>query len=188
MYDSPEVDERYTDQARIQVTVQGDDWLAPPGEEWFVTIDTGERIDRAHLRDALLESLDPPNYRLSEQHNVVHWGAAGASYDLFLTVAEGAGGTLIASAILAFVQRISKRGNASPITEADAENAARSRLCRRYEVGYNDLAVVSMDMDFEKNRATVVVKDPDDTTYEVEVYRHNDNITVARIRRTAEGK
>ncbi|QNJ94858.1 hypothetical protein HZU40_11745 [Mycolicibacterium fluoranthenivorans] len=125
---------------------------------------------------------------MSEQHNVVHWGAAGASYDLLLTVAEGAGGALLASAISAFVQRISKRGNAAPITEADAVNAARSRLCRRYEVGYDDLAVMSVDMDFKNNRATVVVEGLDGTTYEVEVYRHNGNITVARIRRTPEAK
>lgn len=181
MYDSPEVDERYTDQARIQVTVQGEDWLAPPGEEWFVTIDTGETVDRAYIRDALLEALDPPNYRLSEQHNVVHWGAAAASYDLFITVAGGAAGTIAATKIMGFLDRISKRGNDSPITEQDAGDTARSRLCRRYEVDFNDLAVVSVDMDFENNRATVTVKGPDGTEYIVEVYRHNGRITVARI-------
>src|SRR5689334_20118374 len=74
MYDMSEVDERYTDQARIHVKVIGDDQLAPPVEEWFVTIDTGESVDRAYLRDALIDALSPPNYRLSEQHNVIHWG------------------------------------------------------------------------------------------------------------------
>ncbi len=76
MYDSTEVDQRYTDQARFHVKVVSDDQLAPPIEEWFAFVDTGDTVDRAHLRDALLEALSPPNYELSEQHNVVHWGAA----------------------------------------------------------------------------------------------------------------
>src|SRR4051794_25323359 len=106
MYDTPEVDERYTDQARFHVKVLSDDWLAPPTEEWFVTVDTGDRVDRAYLRDAFLEALSPPDYRLSEQHNVVHWGAAGASYDLFIQLAGGAAGTIAATKLLGFLDRI----------------------------------------------------------------------------------
>ena len=68
MYDTPEIDERYTDQARFHVKVIGDNRLAPPIEEWFVTVDTGGKVDRAHLRDVLLDALSPPNYELSEQH------------------------------------------------------------------------------------------------------------------------
>jgi len=105
--EGPEVDERYTDQARIHVKVLGSDRLTPPTEEWFVTIDSGETTDRARLRVALLEAIAPPNYTLSEQHNVVHWGAAGASYDLFINMAGGAGGTIAAAKVMAFLDRIS---------------------------------------------------------------------------------
>jgi hypothetical protein len=181
MYDAPEVDERYTDQARILVKVIGDDRLAPPVEEWFVTVDTGGRVDRAYLRDAFLDALSPPNYELSEQHNVTDWGASGASYDLLLTIAGGAGGQLLGTAIQTFLGRIKQRGNDIPIKEEDATQVARKRLCRRYEVAYNDLSVVSVDNDFESNRVTVTLRGPDGTEYVVEVCRHNERVTIARI-------
>jgi hypothetical protein len=120
MYDTPEVDERYTDQARFHVKVVGDNRLAPPIEEWFVTVNIGGRVDRAHLRDALLDALSPPNYELSEQHNVVHWGAASTTYDLLIQVVGGAGGTLAATKLLGFLDRIKQRGNDIPIKEEDA--------------------------------------------------------------------
>lgn len=181
MYDTPQVDERYTDQARIHVKVIGNDRLTPPSEEWFVTVNSGERTDRAFLRDALLEALAPPDYELSEQHNVVHWGAAGASYDLIMSIAGGAGGTIAAAKIMAFLDRISELEDNLPIAEDDAVQTARSRLCRRYNVGFNDLALVSAQNDFEKNRATVLLRGPDNIEYMVEVYRHNQRVTVAKV-------
>jgi hypothetical protein len=60
-------------------------------------------------------------------------------------------------------------------------HTARSRLCLRYEVDFNDLAVVSVDNDFENSRATVTLRGPGGTQYVVEVYRHNGRVTVVRI-------
>ncbi|WP_441963514.1 hypothetical protein [Mycolicibacterium houstonense] len=183
MYDSPDVDERYTDQARVHIKIIGDDRLAPPVEEWFVTINTGGMTDRASLREALLEVLSPPNYELSERHNVVHWGAAGASYDLIIGIAGGAGGTIVGTQILGFLDRIRQDRDADPITEQDAIHEARWRVCLRYgyDVNFNDLSVVVIDNDFEHNRVTVTLADPRDNRYVVEVYRHNGRVTVARI-------
>lgn len=181
MHDTPEVDNRYTDQARFHVRVIGEDSTAPPTEEWFVTVDTGARVDRAYLRNALLDALSPPNYRLSEQHNVVHWGAAGASYDLFIQIAGGAGGTIAAAKVMSFLDQIRQRRSDIPITEEDATNVARARLCRRYEVNRDDFSVIKVDNDFENNRVTVTLSGPDGKRYVVEVYRHNEQVTVARI-------
>lgn len=179
--DSPNKDERYTDQARLHIKVVGDDRRGPPVDEWVVTIDAGGRVDRAELRDVLLESLSPNNYELSEQHNVVHWGAAGASYDLFIAIAGGAGASVVFGQIQNFLTRVRQRRNEEPVSEEDAVHSARARLCRRYEVNFGDLDLIGVDNDFESNRATVTLADLSGTRYEVEVYWHNSQVTVARI-------
>lgn len=85
--------------------------------------------------------------------------------------------------LLDYLERIRQRRRAVAITENDAVDAARARLCRRYDVNYNDLEVVAINNDFEDNRVTVTLIDPGGNRYVVEVYRHNKRVTVSHINR-----
>ncbi|MGY2019432.1 hypothetical protein [Nocardia gipuzkoensis] len=182
----------HTDEVRINLRVVAD-LQATPTDDWTLRFQS-RTVDQAEVRQFIRDEFPQQDQFVLRENRIDHeWGnsamvwafVAEMAPQIGEAIATGVAGNAAWDALKSMARRLPRLWGADeeaellPITESSGVREARNLIRERYQPD-EELNVAAFTFDDQTSRATVVLRTPSGTTYEVELIRTADGVSIAR--------